>query len=214
MRRFLPSLRLRYFKCQLCSTSSNPTIIDEGIRCAPVSTSTSTTSSEFETLKIMRDKMAGTFDERLRATLREWKQRNYDNYAFLRDVRIDSSSVSTNSSTAHLKTIVETNAPFIMRHPISPFHLRHTAGLVTSIHVEAFRPNLRCSLINVREMEMPCVTDIIANTHGDTVHDFTARAGAQVVDDEFILVTCKLHTGGPAGLTVLWRTSLFKADVL
>lgn len=172
--------------------------------------------SELDMIKRLRDAKA-PFSERLRSTLERWTSRvdNRGQSEALTLLRMHADTVSVSTTTQTMKTVVESVIPFMLKQPVSSLLLRHAASVATDIHAEALKPHLSFVLINVRETEMPASEGLYSDAPGTIGKPLACYAcvSAQVIDDEFLCVTTKVHYGSKSGLCLLWRTTLYKAEL-
>jgi hypothetical protein len=172
--------------------------------------------SELDMIKRLRDAKA-PFSERLRSTVERWTSRvdGRGQSEALTILRIHPGTVSVSTATQNLKTVVESVIPFMLKQPVSSLLLRHASAVAADIHAEALKPHLRFVLINVRETEMPASEGLYTEAPGAIGKPLACYAcvSAQVIDDEFLCVTTKVHYGSKSGLCLLWRTTLYKAEL-
>ena len=170
--------------------------------------------SELDMIKRLRDARA-PFGERLRSTVDRWMsvadgRGQHETIALL---RIHAGTVSVGTTTQNLRTVVESCIPFILRQPLSSQLLRHAAAIASDVHAEALKPHLSFALIHARETEMPASEGLFSEQLVGKPLACYACVSAQVVDDEFLCVTTKVHYGAKSGLCLLWRTTLYKAEL-
>lgn len=172
--------------------------------------------SELDMIKRLRDAKA-PFSERLRTTLERWTSRSdgRGQSEALTLLRMHADTVSVSTTTQHMKTVVESVIPFMIKQPVSSLLLRHASAVAADIHAEALKPHLSFVLINVRETEMPAAEGLYSEEPGMAGKPLACYAcvSAQVIDDEFLCVTTKVHYGSKSGLCLLWRTTLYKAEL-
>ena len=172
--------------------------------------------SELDMIKRLRDAKA-PFGERLRSTLERWTSRvdNRGQSEALTLLRMHPDTVSVSTTTQTMKTVVESVIPFMLKQPVSSILLRHASAVAADIHAEALKPHLSFVLINARETEMPAAEGLYSDAPNMVGKPLACYAcvNAQVIDDEFLCVTTKVHYGSKSGLCLLWRTTLYKAEL-
>ena len=162
-----------------------------------------------EAVKFLREPLI----HRVRRTMQVILSNNTSEADLLRALAVDVGSLASYVATEQLKTVVMISVDVNIPTAPSDGLLQNCARAFSLINATASRPVHNFQALNFQCTIMPQWWKTVP--HNDSTNDSSKgilTSFSSIVDETFILTTCKLHRGSKAGPLLLWATSLDKIE--